>query len=289
MSTEPDATMMNLSEQDYHADRGNEKPSLSSSIIHLLCDSTPLHAWTHHPRLNPDYEPKYADYTDLGTIVHSLILQGSHTAEVLDFPDWRTNASKDARQAARDTGKIPILKHKWANVLAMVEGVQRQLEDHKTAKNAFKNGLAEQSFRWHADGIHFRSRLDYVAQSMDQIWDLKTTGISANPDVFGRQMFANGLDIQAALYRQAVRAFTESLPVFRFVVCETEKPYAVSVIQPDAGVLMLADKKIEYAKELWKRCLDSGVWPGYAPVTHPAELPEWEEKRWLAREEAACL
>jgi hypothetical protein len=68
------------------------------------------------------------------------------------------------------------------------------------------------------------------------------------------------------------------------VVVETSPPYALSVITPGAAVLELANAKIDRAVELWQRCLENDRWPAYPPVVHVAEVPAWEEARWLERE-----
>ena len=57
----------------YHADPC-ERPSLSSSIAKILLEKTPRHAWTAHPRLNPDFAAKDESKFDLGTAVHELML-----------------------------------------------------------------------------------------------------------------------------------------------------------------------------------------------------------------------
>ena len=57
---------------EYHADPCPE-PSLSSSIIRLLCSASPLHAWTAHPRLNAAYVAEESDRFDVGTAAHALL------------------------------------------------------------------------------------------------------------------------------------------------------------------------------------------------------------------------
>ena len=43
-----------MSEDCYHADPA-DAPSLSASIAKILIAETPLHAWTAHPKLNPNF------------------------------------------------------------------------------------------------------------------------------------------------------------------------------------------------------------------------------------------
>ena len=102
-------------------------------------------------------------------------------------------------------------------------------------------------------------------------------------------MFSTGYDVQAAFYRRGVKAVFGVDAKFRFVVVESTPPYALSVIRPESSVFWLGDRKIEVAKNIWRECLKTNVWPGYPPMTQTIELPEWEEKKWLAREEASIL
>lgn len=98
-------------------------------------------------------------------------------------------------------------------------------------------------------------------------------------------MFSFGGDLQAFMYSRAVEVLTGMLPAFRFIVCETEPPYAVSVVSPGPDVMTLARKKFAYAAAVWRRCLESGEWPAYRPAVATVELPAWLESKWLAKEE----
>lgn len=276
------ARRVTLSPEEYHADPC-PAPSLSASIIHVLCSQSPLHAWAAHPKLNPDWQPEEAEHFDTGKIAHALMLEGEHIARVIDFPDWRKKEAKEARDMARAEGKVPILAKHWADVQAMVKAANIQLEHHKNIFQA--PGGAEQTIIWQEDGVNCRARLDYLPDSHRWIDDYKTTGATANPEVISRTLFSNGWDIQAAFYIRAVKALDPKCePLFRFCVQETYPPYALSVVALGDDVLMLAEKKILYALETWRECLKTGIWPGYPTQICYATLPAYEEARWLQRE-----
>lgn len=258
-------------------------PALSSGIAHLLCTSSPLHAWTEHPALNPNYVREDKEEFDLGTVVHALVLEGVNKAEVLDFPDWRTNDAKGARSLARLNRRIPILKKNYSRVERMTLRIREQLSSHKDARDAFLIGDAEQTLIWHEDGIRCKARLDWL-NGVRNIYDLKTTGISANPEVVSRSLFANGNDIQAAWYLRGLKAVTGIDAQFRFVYVETFEPYALSVIGLGPDALMIGEKKCLYAIQKFRECLESKEWPGYSNRTCYATLPEWEERKWIERE-----
>lgn len=278
-----EARRLSINADDYHADPC-DRPSLSASIIQVLCTQSPRHAWVAHPKLNPNYRPEEATHFDIGKIVHALMLQGEWVGEVIEFDDWRKDAAKEARDKARAAGKVPILRKHWTDVQAIIEAANIQIS---AMGNVFKApGKAEETITWtEPNGVRCRARLDWLADSLRYIDDLKTTAVTANPEIVSRTMFNHGLDIQAAFYRRAVQMLNPRMdPQFRFVFIETYQPYAMSVVAPGPDVLFLAEKKIQWAIEKWGECLESGVWPGYPTEVCYAQLPAWEENRWLEKE-----
>lgn len=276
-----------ITAEKYHADALTTGPTLSRTIAHLLCTSSPRHAWTHHPRLNPDYQPAEAERFDIGTVAHALLLAGSIDGlDVIDAPDWRTAAAKDARDASRAADRIPLLAKYHQAVVAMVDAAEAQLAAHQADPAPFTDGKAEQTLVWdEPGGVTCRARLDWLRDDHQAIDDYKTTSRTANPEQWARSMFGSGYDLQAAFYLRGLTAATGAEDVaFRFVVQETFPPYALSVIAPGEDVLTIARKKAEYAIDLWRRCLKADAWPAYTTDVCYAGLPAFEEARWLERE-----
>jgi hypothetical protein len=283
-----------LAAADYHADRTGGAPSLSSSIANLLINRSPLHAWTAHPRLNPNWEPQVDDKFDIGTVVHALLLQGLNVMEVLSFPDFKSNAAKEARDAARANGRVPLLTKHAKHVEEMVNAVAPQLEQFDVDPIPLTGGKPEQTMVWQdtQTGVWCRARLDWLHDDLSAIDDLKTTSRSANPEAWSRNLYSYGCDVQAAFYLRGLKAMAPRSQMiattWRWLVVETTPPYALSVVTPGPAVLALADEKVDYALATWKRCLETDTWPGYPRRVATAELSAWEEARWLAREEVAA-
>lgn len=283
-----DVAIREMSAADYHADP-SDPPSLSSSIAHLLSSQSPAHAWVAHPKLNPDFQREDKGHYDVGTAAHALFLEGDAGVAIVDAPDWRTAAAKEARDQARANGKIPLLAGTFAGIEAMVVAAQRQLDTHAADPPLFTDGKPEQSLVWEElGGVICRARLDWLRDDFATIDDYKTTSKSANPEAYSRALFGIGGDIQAAFYIRGVEALTGRIPAFRWAVQETSPPYALSVIAPGPDVLTIARKKVEHALALWRRCLASDHWPAYTDQVCWAQLPAWEEARWLAKEEMAA-
>lgn len=266
----------------YHA-LETPTPALSASLARVLLGSSPLHAWYQHPALNPGGQREEREAFDIGHAAHALLLEGEARVVIIDAKDYRTVTAREERDAAYARGLTPILAHRWQDVQAMADAVVNQLDDHLIPR-PLTDGIPEQTLVWQEGETWCKARLDWLALDYRTVDDLKTTE-NANPDHFTRgPLFALGYDVQAAWYLRGVKAVTGVDAEFRFVVCETRPPYAVSVIGLGPDVLQLAEKKILRALELWRECLRTGRWPGYPSRTVTAQLPPWAEAAWIERE-----
>lgn len=274
-------SILDISAATYHADDVADRPTLSASIAHLLTSQSPLHAWTAHPKLNPDFaaddDPKFS----IGTVVHAMLLQGEDVAVQIDADSWRTNAAKEARDAAYAAGQTPLLTKDWDRCRTMVDAAWKQIYALQgTNPSVLADGLPEQTLVWEEpNGVLCRSRLDWLTNDFSAIDDLKTTARSANPEQWSRTMFSIGTDLKAAFYLRGLKAVTGATAVFRWVIVETSPPYALSVLSPDPAVLAHAEAKVEHAIQTWGKCLETDTWPGYPSRVCYAELPPWEEFR----------
>lgn len=280
--------LLGVSASDYHADEVADRPTLSKSIIQTLLERSPAHAWAAHPRLNPNFQRTEEDRFDLGTAAHQLFLEGTDAVAVCPFDDWRTAAAKEAKLDARIAGRIPMLASQYADCRALVDALHRQCDNHP-AGPFFCDGLAEATLVWEERGVLCRARLDWLLDDHTAIHDLKTTSRSANPETWCRStLWSIGADLQQALYVRGCQAVLGVEPEFRFVVVETEPPYAVSVISVDPIALAVANRKIDWALDLWRGCLERDEWPAYDPRVHYAEMPPWVENAWLIKEASAA-
>lgn len=269
----------------YQDDALGARPSLNAGICKILCSRSPLHAWTLHPRLNPHFErdsdPKY----DVGTAAHALLLEGRDAVFIVGALDWRTADAKAMREEARAEGKIPLLSAQWQEVQRMCEAVREQLDALDVDPVPLTDGKPEQTLVWEEQGILCRARLDWLRDDRAAIDDLKTTSASANPEAWTRRtLWDMGADIQAAFYLRGLAALGEKVRDFRWIVVETYPPYALSVVSLTPQAFELADAKVEYALNLWKRCLEADDWPGYPIQVAYAEAPGWHEAAWLEKE-----
>lgn len=246
-----------ISNADYHAD-----PALGSTSLKTLATKTPAHY--QHDKSHT----KTSDAFDLGTAVHSLVLEDDESGvEVLDFAAWTTKAAKEARDEARNAGKIPMLSKDWQQVVAMRDSVMA----HPVASKLFTGHRAEASVFWEEDGLMLKCRPD--AWHRDLLVDLKTTR-DADPNEFGSTAANLGYHQSVAHYIGGVKAATgEELP-FRFVLVEKTAPYLVSVVDLDNEAIEIGRALNDRAKRIYRECLEANTWPGY-PTIDPVSLPMW--------------
>ncbi len=259
----------------YHADPAPE-PSLSASIAKLLTARSPAHAWTAHPRLNPDFVVEQKDIFDLGSAAHNMVLRQDYWREeidIIDAADWRTKAAREAKEHARANGLYPLLRTQYDALEAMVSA----LENHPHASRIFREGKPEQTLVWHdaKRDIWLRCRPDWAPESGNPWPDYKTTQ-DANPETWDRRFCLDqGGLLRSAFYAEGIRRVCDVRdPVMYYVVQEVAPPYSVVVRVMDPDLLHLGRSMFLRACDLWAECVHSDTWPSY-PLLGTISIPEW--------------
>lgn len=279
-----------LDEATYHGDPCPE-PSLSASIAGVMLNSSPRHAWIRHPRLNPFIVPNTpSPDMDFGTACHRMLFECGDSVVPVDAEDWRKKEAQRQREEAREAGCIALLRHRYEDAVAMVGELRYELDRHEEAADAFTDGKPEQTMIWREDnGIWCRARVDWLPNAVGGwIDDYKTTGGSASGDVWARQLYTLGDELQAAFYaRGYFKLFGVRPRGFRFVVQENEDPYASSVVVMDDSGWAFAVERVAEAIGMWKECLQRGRdkhdWPAYPRRVAYVSPPAWMEYRWADR------
>lgn len=282
----------NISPEAYQDDPC-ETPSLSASLCKVLVNETPLHAWTAHPRFNPNFEREEKEVFDLGTTAHALMLQGLQVAQVIQatnkeggvVSDYKTKGAQQERDSIRAAGGIPILQKHWDRVQAMVKAGKEQIAAHREAKDAFTDGKAEQTLVWVDDyGVTCRARLDWLMDSHARIYDYKTTGATADPYNMGKFIASQNWDLQAAFYLRGLKKLTDKDAEFFFVCQEDYVPHALSILGLSQEFLILGTKKVQWGLQKFADCMNSGKWPGYPDRIVDPPFPVWEAERFALKE-----
>lgn len=278
------AELLNISNDDYHANAFSKTPCYSNSIGKLILNKSPKHAYLAHPLLNKDYEGDDEARFSIGIVAHAALLEGIDICEPLDFSDYRTKAAQEARDAAYLAGKVPLLQKQFDEVKQMISAGIAQIEACKDLGNIkLSDGKAEQTLVLTDDDLQIKVRLDWLKDDYDLIIDYKTTDI-ATPGAWIRAIAGNGYDMQAALYTNAVHKMTGKMPRFIFAVQETSAPYAMYFVGASQQLLEHGESRTNRAIEIWKQCLKTNVWPMYNNSVMWAELPPWVQGDWIMQE-----
>lgn len=247
----------NLDEEEYHL-----HPALSSTGARRLLESpAKFHYDQTHPR-----PPKKA--YDLGHVVHAKILGVGAEAVAIPTEVLASNGAASTKEAkefiaeARQLGQIPMKQAEYDEATAMVESVLAN-QDARTFLESVSG--REVSLFAEIDGVPTRARFDIYDGV--RAGDLKTAR-DASPKGFNTAVGRLGYFIQDRWYGEAHTAITGTeLESFTFLVVENVAPYLVGVYDLDFMWEDLAKERVKRARDLWRECTETGVWPGYASAT----------------------
>lgn len=259
-------------EEDYHRDpvKGG---SLSSSGARRLLECPAKFRWEQE---NPP-PPKAA--FDIGSAAHKLVLGAGPELEVIDADNWQTKAAREARDAARAAGKIPVLTHEHETVTAMAEAIRR----HPIASRLLdpERGDPEQTLVWECEqtGVNCRARLDWLPRPTDGrliLSDYKTS-VSAEPTSFAKSVANYGYHQQDPWYIDGVRTLGlgGADTAFLFVVQEKTPPYVVTIFELDTEARRIGVRRNLEARLTYARCTDTDHWPTYTDQIELLSLPAW--------------
>lgn len=278
---ELNASIINISDADYYADKYGPVPNLHYSTAAKLVNQSPLHAHASHARLGGQKsDPTSA--TDDGTVMHSLLLEAGAGLEVVHADNYQTKAAKEARDAARAAGKTPVIAHRLEELMTAAEAIRHRMREEF---GVVLDGQSEVPVWWREatqlGPISCLAKLDHL--KVPDIFDLKTTSGEVSVDACQRRIYDHGYDIQAAAYTSAVEKVHPELAGrvrFVFLFVELDPPYAVTPLIPSGTLKQLGEQRWRRACETWARCLTLNKWPG-----HVTELTRVEALPWaLAKE-----
>lgn len=283
-----------IREDSYHADPCPE-PSLSGSVIKIIANRSPRHAWAAHPKLNPEPEDREEKHIfNLGDAFHKLVLGKGRELYPIDAKDFRTNAAKEARDQARADGFTPLLKDQLEQAQAMAAAASAQLPLWEELNLAMTAGIPERTYIWQEETpfgpVWCRCMVDWTSNHGNLHPDWKSTGQGAGPDEWGAKTLWNmDAHIQAAWNARALRAAGLVEPELFFAVVETDFPHALACMKPTPAAIAMAERDIQRAILTWGWCLKHNKWPGYRNQMAWVDPPPWKERGFLEREERSEL
>src|SRR5512135_1079666 len=272
-------------------------PAVGSTQITDIVDKCPAAAWASS-WLNPNRVLETTDESDRGTIAHAMLLEGDHSGvQVIDpndhpaektgaIPDGWTNKSiKAAREAAREAGKIPVLKTKMVEIEDMVKVARTFIAGLQKTEPAIwrmfqpGGGTPEMTMLWEDGGTLCRIRPDRIAIDSTIVVNYKTTSGSVEPDRWGRSQLLDYY-VGAAFYVRGIDALYGVRPEYVYLCQEANPPYLCSLVGLNPQWLELGMAKVKIGLRKWQQCIASGEWPGYPSRIAYPDVPPWELMRF---------
>ena len=260
------------------------QPSLSSGIAHTLLTRSPLHAWTDHPKLNPQWRQSENSKFDIGSAAHAVLLEGAKDRiAVIAADDRRTKAAKEQRDLARMQGKIPLLSKEASAVWAMVKAAQVYCATSEIG-DIFATGKPEQTIIWQADSDAWcRCRPDWIAAN-GAVLSYKTTANAEPEQWINYVALRSGYQIQAAFELLGLWEIEPDLSrPYYWLVQEIKPPYACMLAGMTPALRDHATEQVDHAIEIWRKCIGKNEWPAYGPRVHYAEPNNWQVAQWQER------
>src|SRR5437763_8925150 len=276
-----------LAAVDYHAMR-----ALSASGAWLLSEEGAAKFLARSP-WNPLYVSEAKSEFDIGVAAHLAVLEPERQANsivLIEAGDYRTTKAREARDAARAAGKVPLLPYQFD----IVRAIAGSIRSHPMASEAFRGGEAEVTLIWDdpVTGIPCKARPDYLPTHGRWLVDLKTA-VSANPRSWRDQACRLGYHARAAWYLDGAAAALGQAPEeYWFVIVEKEPPYLVSVVSFDTDALAWGRIANRKACERFATSAAANDWPGYREPGQNQDrafrvgLPPWAIYQLQDREEA---
>jgi hypothetical protein len=249
--------MEDLDEEVYHAHPGSLSVSGAKTI--LKAPALFKHQQTHRV---------YKKVFDFGSAAHAMVLGVGAELRVLPAEILASNGAASTGEArafiaqARADGAVALKQAEYDQIAAMAN----QLANHPVASRLLAAGRAEVSaFAVDPEtGVMRRGRADFLS-ALRLIVDYKTAD-KADPHAWAGKygvISKLGYDLQAEWYLSLFRDCGEEVDGFCWIVQEKEAPYIVTVIGIDEDELTYAAGRNRIARQRFRDCTESGIWPGY--------------------------
>lgn len=293
----PPGVYFDVPHELYHADPA-PAPSISASQCETLLETSPYRAWFANSRMNPDAPERVATTPmDEGSALHRLISGAGPTIAEIDFGDYKKDAAKEARAAARARGEIPILSARLEDLRIIARHAAQMIADHPEAAELLEDDYAsevtmlwqEMTESWTPDTTHkmpwCRARADRMHRTDPRraIYDFKFTDRLTSPFGWDRSFVNSYWDLRAAFYGMGSLRTRGFAPAYRYVIVEKNPPYDVTVLQATPEMLALGEAKAMAAIRAWEACMVAGHWPRYPARIFHVSPPPYAEAKWMER------
>lgn len=246
-------------------------PGLNFSKAKLLLKSP-----AHFKAAEEEEEKEPTEAQQIGTLAHAMVLEGKDLRSMYAIkPDGMTFAS-NAGKAWKAEQTLPILTQDQAD---MIPGIADAIARDPFASAALKGCVhRERMALGSLQGVWCKGLLDCAGSDGSKwaIGDFKTT-VDASPRAFEKLAYKNDYDLQAVWYSDliALEQGLEEPPFFFWIACEKAKPFVNAVYHPSEAMMDSGREKLTHVLDLYKRCQETGKWPGYTTGIVELNPPAW--------------
>lgn len=250
-----------MSNKDYH-----NYPAYSSSDVKKVASSTLAH-WKNEVR-------KESAAFDLGSAVHSLILEPELNL-VIEGPDNRRGKDwKTTKEAADFAGKILLPRKEYQVAEQMAQAamftphVAELVNDKKTIKEAsyfVKEPLLDMDLKCRPDGLLPHKNL---------MFDIKTCQ-DASPNGFSKAVRDYSYCVQASVYKFCMEIEGFTIDRFLFICIEKQNPFIVQVHELSKEYLNHSKKRMMDTLKIIKEADMTGDYSTGWPEVNTIALPSW--------------
>jgi len=184
-------------------------------------------------------EPVKKSAFDIGTLTHSLILEGQQNWEIVEGRRNGT-AVKEKIAEVEASGKIAIKPGEDVDIIKMAESVKANRYGKKLGVDPERAELCA-FVECPETGLTLKAKFDYAPEKGNVCYDLKTAQ-SAKPNKFKWSAIDFGYDIQCAHYLHVAKLAGCQYEHFIFVVVEKSAPYITTAF-------ILDDESMERAND----------------------------------------
>jgi exodeoxyribonuclease VIII len=209
----------------------------------------------------------------MGRATHTAVLEPHRLATDYAVFDGERRAGK-AWEAFKEenAGRTILKREEYDRCLAMRDAVR----GHALASAYLERGQGEKTITWTdpATKVVCKARLDWVAESIAAVVDLKTTG-NVDAEKFQRLAYGMGYFTQLAWYRDGLAYATGQVLPGVLIAVEAKAPHDVLVSEIDEDSMYAGTEQYQDLLRKVVACRESGVWPGRYPDKQMLRMPSW--------------